>query len=83
MEAAAKIDITPGMDRFQNVFGGLWRGAVGGVLSGVGMAILGGPPGTLAGGVLAGAILGGTDGRVIGLVAGMEAAQMLFVDSGE
>ena len=80
MEKTA-VDITPSMDRFRNAFGGLWRGGAAGVISGIGMALLGAAPGSVAGGLLAGAVLGGTDGRTVAIVSGMEAAQVLFTDS--
>ena len=80
MEKTA-VDLTPNLSRFRNAFDGLWRGGAAGVISGIGMALLGAAPGSVAGGLLAGAVLGGTDGRTVAIVAGMEAAQVLFTDS--
>jgi hypothetical protein len=52
---------------------------VGGVMTGLGGAILGAGPGTLAGGFVAAVILGGDTGKTIATITGMEAVQLLFV----
>jgi len=79
---AAAIDVTPSMDRFKNAFDGFWRGGAGGLVCGLGMALLGAPLGTAAGALVAAAVLGGDAGKVIAVVGGFEAAQSLFVGAG-
>jgi hypothetical protein len=72
------IDLTPNMNRFKNAWGGLWKGAAGGVLSGLGMPVLGAPIGTVAGGFVASAIIGGEEGKTIAVISGFEAGQSIF-----
>ena len=83
MEKAANLDPTPGLSRFKNAFGAFWPGLVGGAISSIGMAVLGAAPGTVAGGLVAAAVVGGDAGRTIATVAGMDAVRLLFVNGAE
>ena len=80
-EAAVKPDVTPGMSRVKTAWNHLWPGVVAGIAMGLGGAILGAGPGTLAGGFASAVMLGGDTGKTVATVTGMEAAQLLFVGS--
>ncbi len=77
--ADEKPKVVPGMNRFKQAGTGFMWGAVGGGLSGLGMAFLGAPIGTAAGALVAAAIIGGDSGKTIATIGGFEAAQALFI----
>lgn len=54
-------------------------GAVGGALTGIGANMLGGEIGVIAGGILAGAIIGGTHGEIVTMNAVQDAVSAMMM----
>ncbi len=79
---AASLDPTPSMSRFKRNFGALWRGGLGGAGTGLAMAILGAPLGSLAGGLVVASVIGGDEGVILATLAGKEAVELLFIGGG-
>ena len=79
MAANTGIDVTPNMARFRNSWGGLWRGGAAGLGIGLAASLVGIELGSLAGGFLSSAVIGGQDGRTIAIVSGLEAVQSLIM----
>ncbi len=73
------IDLTPGKSRFKEAWSGLWRGFVAGNISGLGMAFAGAPVGGTAGGLVASAVFGGAEGKIIAVHHGIEIGQILWL----